>query len=240
MSSAEAASLSTQCAIPRVPPDQHPEKPRGKAALERLSAREKPTLGIPCNAGVELAEYQREFVGISQNSARNSDLSRHKIADLTHWAWTGRSVNSPICATFLLHFHDTAQGGRAMSPAPRVEDYNHTAFASLADILRLLSVARRQYIILLVHAHRADEPIAVRDLAKRIAGFEQAIDPAQVRNETYRSVHNALTQMHLQKLHEAAIIEYDGDRKTVEADANLDPVAHFIVLALGLPRLLHD
>ena len=82
---------------------------------------------------------------------------------------------------------------------------------------------RRRMVVFAVA--EADEQMDVGGLAEAIAAAENETVPAALSGGERKTVYTNLLQTHLPKLDEMGVIDYDGDRKTVEkgpaADAML-------------------
>jgi len=83
--------------------------------------------------------------------------------------------------------------------------------------------ARRRMVVFAVA--EAGEQMDVGGLAEAIAAAENETVPAALSSGERKSVYNSLNRVHLPKLDKMGIVDYDGDRKTVEkgpaADAML-------------------
>ena len=81
-------------------------------------------------------------------------------------------------------------------------------FGVLGNRRRLLTI---QYLSLFDTGTAVD----VRQVARIIRGVELDRPPREVGTADYESAYNSLIQLHLPKLDDEGIIEYDRDRKTV-------------------------
>lgn len=109
---------------------------------------------------------------------------------------------------------------------------------NLTKGFHLLRVERRRYVIWSMASLEEDETITVRELAKQIASVEQDVPIQEVTNKDYRKVYNSLGQGHLSDLHEASVVEYDSDRKTVSPGPNTDVLAMMTAIAIPALHLL--
>ncbi|MEF8777380.1 MAG: hypothetical protein V5A36_00560 [Natronomonas sp.] len=79
-----------------------------------------------------------------------------------------------------------------------------------------LSNPRRRQALRYLRAHKADSPVVIRDLAERIAAWENDIPTVEVTYKQRKRVYTSLYQSHLPKLHSYGFIDYDSDRGTIE------------------------
>ena len=92
------------------------------------------------------------------------------------------------------------------------------------DIYHILQTSRRRHV--LRYLRTADEPVALRDLAERIAAWEHETTVENLNSSQRQRVYISLYQSHLPKLDTRGIIEYDKDRGIVESTplaAQFDP-----------------
>ena len=100
--------------------------------------------------------------------------------------------------------------------------------------------ARRRRLVVQAVRREDDATIAVRTLAREIAGTEHGIPDSQATGEPYRNAYNALSQTHLPTLAAARIILYDPMRQTVSAGPNLSVAALIIEMTRPAITLLYD
>lgn len=81
------------------------------------------------------------------------------------------------------------------------------------ELFRILSSARRRYII--YYLHRSGEEMDLKRLATLIAAKENGTSETEVTDEDRQRVYISLYQTHLPKLEEAGIINYDEDARLV-------------------------
>lgn len=84
-------------------------------------------------------------------------------------------------------------------------------------LFRLLSAKRRRYVI--VYLREATAPLAVADLARRIAEREPEQTPAAASNHR-EAVYRSLYHCHVPKLADARVVEHNRNRDTVEPGPN--------------------
>ncbi|WP_435068308.1 DUF7344 domain-containing protein [Haloplanus sp. C73] len=82
------------------------------------------------------------------------------------------------------------------------------------DLFSLLRNERRREVIRALQA--ADDPLDLRDLSEHIAAIENDCDVSAVTYKQRKRVQTALYQMHLPKLDERDVIEYDRRAGRVE------------------------
>ncbi|WP_251331114.1 DUF7344 domain-containing protein [Haloplanus pelagicus] len=80
-------------------------------------------------------------------------------------------------------------------------------------VFSILSNQRRRYVLSVLH--RNSETVELRDLAERIAAWENDVTVADLDYKQRKRVYTSLHQTHLPKLDEAGIVEYDRDRGTI-------------------------
>jgi DNA-binding transcriptional ArsR family regulator len=77
----------------------------------------------------------------------------------------------------------------------------------------MLSNQRRRHV--LYYVNRESEPVSLRDLAERIAAWENDVAVSELDYKQRKRVYTSLHQTHLPKLDDAGIISYDRDGGTV-------------------------
>lgn len=91
------------------------------------------------------------------------------------------------------------------------------------EIFELLSNHRRRYV--LHHLRRTGEGVDLGTLAERIAAWENGTSLPEVSADERKRVYSALQQVHLPRLDETGVVEFDDRAGTVElgpAAENLD------------------
>lgn len=83
------------------------------------------------------------------------------------------------------------------------------------DIYHILQTKRRRDV--LRYLRDADGPVRLRDLAERVAAWEQETTVEHLSSDERQRVYISLYQSHLPKLDNRGIVEYDKDRGRVEA-----------------------
>lgn len=125
--------------------------------------------------------------------------------------------------------------------------------ASLTVIHHALRAPRRRLAVTLVAYRAMSDPkdstrshpptttISVRQLAKEIVAIEENVPVDHATGDPYHNVYTALIQTHLPELDSAGAINYDDDRKEVQPDGNLIPLAMAATLTSHVAQLLfHD
>jgi len=90
-------------------------------------------------------------------------------------------------------------------------------------IFSMLSNQRRRYV--LYYLNQYPGTVSLRDLAERIAAWENDVAVADLDYKQRKRVYTSLHQTHLPKLDEAEIVEYDRDDGTItlaDGAADLD------------------
>jgi DNA-binding transcriptional ArsR family regulator len=90
-------------------------------------------------------------------------------------------------------------------------------------IFSMLSNRRRRYV--LSHLARSSDPVSLRELAERIAAWENGVCVDELEYKQRKRVYTSLHQTHLPKLDKAGVVDYDRADGTValaEQAAELD------------------
>jgi hypothetical protein len=77
----------------------------------------------------------------------------------------------------------------------------------------MLSNRRRRYV--LYYLNRNPGPASLRDLAERIAAWENDVEVANLDYKQRKRVYTSLHQTHLPKLDEAGVVDYDRSAGTI-------------------------
>ncbi|WP_251343082.1 DUF7344 domain-containing protein [Haloplanus halophilus] len=96
---------------------------------------------------------------------------------------------------------------------PRRRERSQPDRLSKDTIFSMLSNQRRRYV--LYYLHRNPGTVELRDLAERIAAWENDVSVADLNYKQRKRVYTSLHQTHLPKLDEAGIVDYDRDRGTI-------------------------
>ena len=80
-------------------------------------------------------------------------------------------------------------------------------------IFSMLSNRRRRYV--LYYLNRNPGPASLRDLAERIAAWENDVEVANLDYKQRKRVYTSLHQTHLPKLDEAGVVDYDRSAGTI-------------------------
>lgn len=105
----------------------------------------------------------------------------------------------------------------------------------LETVLELIQNERRRLVIQMV-SEIGDDTISLRDLAKRIAAFENDVDRSRLQSGEYKAVYVGLYQVHLPRLAEDGLIQYDSDRGDIARSGLTEDVAdliHELEVAVG-------
>ncbi|MFD1684930.1 DUF7344 domain-containing protein [Halobellus litoreus] len=94
------------------------------------------------------------------------------------------------------------------------------------EVFEVLSNRRRRYV---VHAlKRAQEPIELSDLSKRVTAWEVDIDPGEVRYEDRRNVYSTLQRTHLPKMEEKNLVRVDEEENVVRPTPKLEDLDIYV------------
>ena len=127
----------------------------------------------------------------------------------------------------------TKAGSRSrQSPGLGIESNGAAGEVSREDVFEMLSNRRRRYVFhFLKHE---DREVYVRELADRIAAWENGKDADAITAQERKRVKTALQQHHLPKMEDVGFVEYDSRRGAV---ALADPVSDLEVYLDVVPSL---
>lgn len=97
---------------------------------------------------------------------------------------------------------------------------------SLDAIYHLLQNERRRGVISYLAKH--DCPVTRSEVAEQVAAWENGTDVDQIDSQERKRVYIALHQVHLPKLDDAGVLEYDADRGTITPHPLLERVNDII------------
>jgi len=97
----------------------------------------------------------------------------------------------------------------------------------LETVFDVLRNERRQHVLAYV-AVSDDATAEIGDLAEHIAAIENDLPVHRLSSQQRKRVYVALYQCHLPKMAKAGIVEFDKDRGTVTAGANLDQLRPYL------------
>ncbi len=78
----------------------------------------------------------------------------------------------------------------------------------------LLSNKRRRFVI--SKLRRAEGPVSVNELSESVAAWENGVEVEELTDKQTKRVYVSLYQIHIPKLDEAGLVEYDKDSGQVE------------------------
>lgn len=78
----------------------------------------------------------------------------------------------------------------------------------------LLSNGRRRFVI--SRLRRAEGPVSVNDLSEAVAAWENDVPESELTDKQIKRVYVSLYQIHIPKLDEAGLVDYDKDSGLVE------------------------
>lgn len=97
---------------------------------------------------------------------------------------------------------------------------------SVDGILELLSHQRRRAILDLLLTH--DRPLTITDLRNEIVEKEQGTEIIEIPSKQVKQVHISLHHVHVPKLEEEGVVNYDSDRNIVEPTEKLSQLEPFL------------
>ena len=107
---------------------------------------------------------------------------------------------------------------------PRRRERQRPDRLSRDTVFSILSNQRRRHVIRYLDRNRGTA--SLRDLAERIAAWENDVPESEVDYKQRKRVYTSLHQTHLPKLDEAGVVEYDRNRGTItlaDRAADLEP-----------------
>ena len=102
------------------------------------------------------------------------------------------------------------------------------------DLFSLLRNERRREVIHYLREH--DGPVDLRDLSEYIATLENDCDPGEVTYKQRKRVQTALYQMHLPKLADQEIVEYDRRAGRIELASGAENCLPYLEADRGRPH----
>lgn len=103
-------------------------------------------------------------------------------------------------------------------PEPRVG----TDEPSVDDLFDVLTKARRRTVLTILADRQSS--MGIKELATAVAAREKETAPATLSESTVHEVHVTLHHVHLPKLDDVALVDYDRDERTVETTDTTDAV----------------
>ncbi|MFC6765973.1 DUF7344 domain-containing protein [Natrinema soli] len=100
---------------------------------------------------------------------------------------------------------------------------------SLDVVFDLLADQRRRYVLACLIDHT--EAIGLADLAADVAGRENKEAVTKPPKEKVRTIHTSLYHIHIPKLVEAGVVEYDQDRDLVRVSETGEQIEHLLTVA---------
>lgn len=90
----------------------------------------------------------------------------------------------------------------------------------------LLSNARRRLVI--SHLRGAEEPVSVSELSERIAAWENDIPVEELSDQQIKRVYVSLYQIHIPKLDEFGLVDYDKDSGEVALTPRVSELDNYL------------
>ena len=101
------------------------------------------------------------------------------------------------------------------------------------DVFEVLSNRRRRCVLHFLRDLRAGETTSLAELASQVAAWEHDIDVSAVDYERRKSVQTSLYQLHLPKLADKGIVEYDRGSNTIRRTATTERLDLFLETVEG-------
>lgn len=96
------------------------------------------------------------------------------------------------------------------------------------DIFDVLSNRRRRYVLHYLKQQNAHESASLPELASHVAAWENDTDVSQVTYDDRKSVQTSLYQLHLPKLAEMDLIEYDKRAGEIKRTKYIDDIEFYL------------
>jgi DNA-binding transcriptional ArsR family regulator len=93
------------------------------------------------------------------------------------------------------------------------------------EVFGTLSNQRRRFV---VHALGQEGSMEIGELARRVAGWEYRKNPETVTSAERRRVYNSLQQVHLPKMDDRGLVEYDSQSGKVRATGELSDLGLYL------------
>ncbi|WP_226042439.1 hypothetical protein [Natrinema sp. DC36] len=97
---------------------------------------------------------------------------------------------------------------------------------SVDEILELLSHQRRRAVLDFLLTH--DRPLTLTDLRNEVVEKEQGTEITEIPSKQVQQVHISLHHVHIPKLEEKEVINYDSSRNLVEPTEELSQLEPFL------------
>lgn len=94
--------------------------------------------------------------------------------------------------------------------------------SSIDDLFEILTDGRRRTALSVMSGR--ESPMDVEALARAVAARESDVAPASVSDPVLEAVHITLHHVHLPKLDDVSLVDYDRDEKTVAATSTADAI----------------
>lgn len=94
------------------------------------------------------------------------------------------------------------------------------------QIFEILKNPRRRYVLRYVEA--TDKPASLSDLAEEVAAYENDKTIQQITSQERKRVYVGLYQVHLPKMDDRGVIEFDQPRGTIEKGENFELVQKYL------------
>jgi hypothetical protein len=98
-------------------------------------------------------------------------------------------------------------------------------------VFEMLSNRRRRFVVHLLLD--AEETVELRELSRQVAAWENGKRPEEITSQERRRAYNALQQVHLPKMDDAGLVEFDAARGTIAAGEDLDDLQVYLEIVPG-------
>lgn len=121
---------------------------------------------------------------------------------------------------------DGAQAQEQSVSAEQAEHPEEEQSLAKDDIFHILQNERRRQV--LRHLKGVDETVEMREIAEKIAAWENDTTVANLYSDQRQRVYIALYQSHLPKLDDLGVINYNQSRGTIEPTPLIDDVTQYL------------
>ena len=115
---------------------------------------------------------------------------------------------------------------RGSGETPKEEIAIPVEDTSVDGIFELLSHQRRRAILDLLLTH--DRPLTLTDLRNEVVEKEQGTEITEIPSKQVQQVHLSFHHVHIPKLEESGVINYDSSRNLVEPTEELSQLEPFL------------
>lgn len=116
-------------------------------------------------------------------------------------------------------------GGR--SSETNISEVENEGSLDKEEIFEVLSNERRRYVLGYLQHHDKGK-VELKELVTEVTALENSVSPEQITSEDRKSVYVGLKQIHLPKMDECNIIDYDANQGTVELTEDAEKASMYL------------